>query len=83
MDSFSEQCLDMARSMLSHNLDSINPDGTITPIEGGRTIKRAPETRGLGPDMAATVALDEVEVILSGSVSLLAFSVRSFFFQGN
>lgn len=34
MDSFSEQCLDMARSMLSHNLDSINPDGTITPVEG-------------------------------------------------
>jgi len=37
MDSFSEQCLDMARSMLSHNLDSINPDGTVTPIEGEET----------------------------------------------
>jgi hypothetical protein len=34
MHSFSEQCLDMARSMLSHNLDSINPDGTVTPIPG-------------------------------------------------
>ena len=34
MNSFSEQCLDMARSMLSHNLDSINADGTITPIAG-------------------------------------------------
>ena len=34
MNSFSEQCLDMARSMLSHNLDSINPDGTVTPITG-------------------------------------------------
>ena len=34
MQNFSEQCLDMARSMLSHNLDSINPDGTITPVEG-------------------------------------------------
>ena len=34
MESFSEQCLDMARSMLSHNMDSINQDGTITPVEG-------------------------------------------------
>lgn len=34
MQSFSEQCLDMARSMLSHNLDSINADGTITPTQG-------------------------------------------------
>ncbi|HLS27980.1 MAG TPA: hypothetical protein VK041_04970 [Opitutales bacterium] len=34
MQSFSEQCLDMARSMLGHNLDSINPDGSITPVEG-------------------------------------------------
>lgn len=34
MNSFSEQCLDMARSMLGHNLDSINPDGTLTPITG-------------------------------------------------
>jgi hypothetical protein len=32
MNSFSEQCLDMARSMLGHNLDSINPDGTLTPV---------------------------------------------------
>ncbi len=34
MESFSEQCLDMARSMLSHNLDSINQDGTVTPVAG-------------------------------------------------
>jgi hypothetical protein len=34
MHSFSEQCLDMARSMLSQNLDSINPDGTVTPVSG-------------------------------------------------
>lgn len=34
MNSFSEQCLDMARSMLSHNLDAINADGTVTPIAG-------------------------------------------------
>ena len=34
MNSFSEQCLDMARSMLGHNLDSINQDGTVTPVPG-------------------------------------------------
>ena len=34
MHSFSEQCLDMARSMLGHNLDSISPDGTVTPVTG-------------------------------------------------
>src|SRR3954464_1103586 len=32
MHSFSEQCLDMARSMLGHNLDSIQPDGTVLPV---------------------------------------------------
>lgn len=44
---------------------------TITPIEGGRTVKQKPITQGLGPDMDATFALDEVEVILSGPVPLL------------
>ena len=34
MHSFSEQCLDMARSMLGHNIDSILPDGTVLPIQG-------------------------------------------------
>src|SRR5471032_834783 len=34
MHSFSEQCLDMARSILGHNLDSIQPDGTVVPIPG-------------------------------------------------
>jgi hypothetical protein len=31
MHSFSEQCLDMARSILGHNLDSIQPDGSVLP----------------------------------------------------
>ena len=31
MHSFSEQCLDMARSMLGQNLDSIQPDGSVLP----------------------------------------------------
>ena len=34
MHSFSEQCLDMARSILGHNLDSIQPDGTVVPTPG-------------------------------------------------
>lgn len=34
MHSFSEQCLDMARSMLAHNLDAIQPDGTLAPVPG-------------------------------------------------
>ena len=34
MHSFSEQCLDMARSMLGQNLESINQDGTVTPVPG-------------------------------------------------
>jgi len=34
MHSFSEQCLDMARSMLAHNLDSIQADGTLIPVTG-------------------------------------------------
>lgn len=37
MQSFSEQCLDMARSILGHNLGSINEDGSITPVEGEDT----------------------------------------------
>lgn len=34
MQNFAAQCLDMARSLLGHNLEAINPDGTITPLEG-------------------------------------------------
>ena len=34
MHSFSEQCLDMARSILGHNLDAIQPDGTVLSAPG-------------------------------------------------
>lgn len=34
MLSFSEQCLDMARSILGHNLDAIQADGSLLPIAG-------------------------------------------------
>jgi len=31
MHNFSEQCLDLARSLLSNNLHHINEDGSVTP----------------------------------------------------
>jgi len=34
MQNFAAQCLDMARSILGHNLDAINPDGTVAPVPG-------------------------------------------------
>ena len=34
MINFADQCLDMARSILGHNLDSIHEDGTIRPVDG-------------------------------------------------
>lgn len=34
MHNFAEQCLDMAHSMLGHNLGAIKQDGTIIPVEG-------------------------------------------------
>jgi len=33
MQNFAEQCLDMARSILGQNLNSINEDGTISPFD--------------------------------------------------
>ncbi|WP_269523387.1 hypothetical protein [Coraliomargarita parva] len=32
MDNFADQCLDMAQSILGHNLDSISEQGTISPV---------------------------------------------------
>ena len=34
MDNFADQCLDMAQSILGHNLESISQQGTIVPVEG-------------------------------------------------
>ena len=53
MHSFSEQCLDMARSMLAHNLDSIQPDGTILPANGEAS---RPDEPGLPPAYASAGA---------------------------
>jgi hypothetical protein len=37
MINFAEQCIDMARSILGHNLDAIGEDGTIRPVDGERS----------------------------------------------
>lgn len=34
MQNFADQCLDLARSLLGHNLEAIREDGTIAPVEG-------------------------------------------------
>ncbi len=34
MESFADQCLDMAQSILGHNLESISDQGTIFPVTG-------------------------------------------------
>jgi hypothetical protein len=34
MEHFADQCLDMARSILGHNLESISDQGTISPVAG-------------------------------------------------
>jgi hypothetical protein len=34
MENFADQCLDMAQSILGHNLDAINEQGSISPIAG-------------------------------------------------
>ncbi|MDR1817624.1 MAG: hypothetical protein LBR07_05515 [Puniceicoccales bacterium] len=34
MQNFAAQCLDMARSILGHNLDSVNEDGSMIPVPG-------------------------------------------------
>ncbi len=34
MQNFADQCLDMARAILSQNLSAIQPDGTICPVAG-------------------------------------------------
>lgn len=38
MQNFANQCLDMARAILSHNLAAINEDGTVAPANGEATL---------------------------------------------
>jgi YbbR domain-containing protein len=50
---------------------TVDVTATITPIEGGTTVRQRPVIQGLGPGLAANVALDTVDVILSGPLPLL------------
>ena len=42
MENFADQCLDMAQSILSHNLESIIEQGTISPVAGEDSRKDEP-----------------------------------------
>lgn len=44
---------------------------TVVPIEGSITLKRPVEVQGLAPGLVATVAPEEVEVILNGPLPVL------------
>ncbi len=44
---------------------------TVVPIEGSMTVRRPVEIQGLAPDLTATVAPEEVEVILNGPLPVL------------
>jgi YbbR domain-containing protein len=44
---------------------------SITAIEGGTTVQQRPVIQGLGPGLEATVALETVDVILSGPLPSL------------
>lgn len=42
MRNFANQCLDMARAILGHNLESIQADGSILPLEGDLALPDEP-----------------------------------------
>ena len=51
--------------------DTVDVTATITAIEGGATIRQAPVIQGLGAGLEAHVALDTLDVILSGPLPML------------
>ena len=51
--------------------DAVDVTVSITPIEGGTTVRQKPVIQGTGPGLEASVALDTVDVILSGPLPLL------------
>lgn len=51
--------------------ETVDVTVSITPIEGGTTVRQEPVIQGMGPGLEASVALDTVEVILSGPLPLL------------
>jgi YbbR domain-containing protein len=51
--------------------NTVDITASITPIEGGTTVRQPPIIQGLGAGLEATVALETVDVILSGPLPLL------------
>jgi YbbR domain-containing protein len=50
---------------------AVDVTASITPIEGGTTVRQRPIIQGLSSTLTATVALDTVDVILSGPLPFL------------
>jgi YbbR domain-containing protein len=50
---------------------AVDVTASIMPIEGGTTAHQSPVVQGLGAGLTATVALETVDVILSGPLPLL------------
>jgi YbbR domain-containing protein len=50
---------------------AVDVTASITPIEGGTTVRQRPVIQGLSEALTATVALDTVDVILSGPLPFL------------
>ena len=44
MLNFSAQCMDMAQSILGKNIEAINPDGSIVPVENETSFDCEPAT---------------------------------------
>ncbi len=67
MQHFANQCLDLARSILGHNLDSIRPDGSIEPVPGEASRPDEPghAAQALGEFHRATgdVMLNRVDIV--------------------
>jgi YbbR domain-containing protein len=51
--------------------NTVDMTASITPIEGGTTVRQPPVIQGLGAGLEALVALDTVDVILTGPLPLL------------
>ncbi|NRA25821.1 MAG: hypothetical protein HRU10_01065 [Opitutales bacterium] len=67
MQSFADQCLYMAQTILGHNIDSIASDGSISPVEGENSRNDEPghAALALGEYFRATgqSALNDVDIV--------------------
>ena len=76
MHNFADQCLDMARVILSHNIGAINADGSIEPTPGelGRSDESGHAALALGEFYRAT---QETRIGKTDVVELVARCVSS------